>query len=421
MGHLFSLLAQLSPSIWQQQIQRVVQRISEVLDINEFLVGIWGSPPEDKLPIVVEAVALKEWVCRICDPDNEPELGSTQKNAHGKSASAGRKGSEKHSKSAVKSKADKQASNGRLNGKRDAVIAALPFLLSAISSPHREVRLACLAGVTELASKADIWWSTNERENIIEDVSTEGHVISRDCLVNLFRAISSHSSMIEGDGDVAEVLVRSTFEFAATNYKVIGASPKASNPSTKKPGHAASGTDVDTVISSPLSLPVGDVAVIMTSLVKRIPQMTSPAGLHAVSYILRVVHDSYPPHMLLIAAQQLLISLVYPKGILPRDKHLMSHKLLTPLEYRLATEVVALYNDASLIPLLQDNKLRHEAEDGLRILVAIISSAGKGLEVHHSAGSRDVSLQAQAIKVVTPGLFEVLRQDEKANLLTVSV
>lgn len=421
MGRLFSLLAQLPPSNWQQQIQTVVQRISEVLDINEFLVGIWGSPPEDKLPIAVEAVALKEWVCRICDPDNETELGTIQENTHRKSAIGGRKGPEKHAKSAVKSKADKQTSNGRLNGRSDAVIDALPFLLSAISSPHREVRLACLAGVSELASKADIWWSTNERESIIEDASTGGHFISRDCLINLFRAISSHSSMIEGDGDVAEVLVRSTFEFAAVNHKVIGASPKASNPSTRKAGHAASGAEVNTVISSPLPLPVGDVAVIMTSLVNRIPQMTSPAGLHTVSYILRVVHDSYPPHILLIAAQQLLKSLLYPKGILPRDEHPILHKLLTPLEYRLATEVVALYNDASLIPLLQDNKLRHEAEDGLLILLAIISSPLKGLEVHHSAGSRDVSLQAQAIKVVTPSLFELLRQDEKANLLTVSV
>jgi hypothetical protein len=414
MGQLFSLLAQLPPSIWQQQIQTVVQRISEVLDINDFLVGIWGSPPEDKLPSVVEGVALKEWVCRMCDPKNEPELGSIQKNAHGKSAIAGGKGS-------VKSKADKQASNEGLNGKSDAVIAALPFLLSAISSPHRDVRLACLAGVKELAGKADIWWSTDERERIREDVSTGGHAISRDCIINLFRAISSHSSMIEGDADVAEVLLRSTFEFAATNHKIIGASPKASNPSTKKPDRAASGAEVDTVISSPLPLPVGDVAVIMKSLVNGIPQMTSPAGLHAVSYILRVVHDSYPPHMLLIAAQQLLKSLLYPMGILPRDEHLMSHRLLTPLEYRLATEVVALYNDASLIPLLEDNKLRHEAEDGLRILLAIISSARQGLEVHHSAGSRDASLQAQAIKVVTRGLFELLRQDEKANFLTVSV
>lgn len=389
-----------------------MQRISEVLDINEFLVDIWASPPEDKsIPAAIESVALKEWVRRTCGPDaNYAELQPVKKKAQGRktaSTPAGRKVSGKQKNVAVDVQADNQAVDGTRHANKDGVVNALPFLLVAISSPQRDVRTASLAGVTELANKADIWWPVKNEE---EGIPCGDHMISRDCVVGLLKALSSQTHLIEGEGDVGEVLLRSTFEYAATRSKTVEASPKKGKSSQKKSGHAVSSSS--DLLTSPLQLRIRDATAIMTWLVNRIPLMRSPAGLHAASYIIRLVHDCYPPQMLLISAQQLLKSLLCRDGAFPVNKSLAVWKVQTSLEYRLATELVGLYNDASLVPLFQDTKLRHEAEEGLSILLEAMSSPNK----------RDgpENLQAQAIKAATPALFNVLPQNEKARLLTVS-
>lgn len=356
---LFVRLAQLPSATWQPHLTALVERLSHVVDASEFLSDIWAAPPETDAP-AVQVTALHLWT----------ELSAQPHGTSPTKASKGRKAAPPTPPGAA------------------GPVALLPRLLGLLGHVEPTLRAAAARSAGVLAESIDAWWE--------EGAAADG--LDKATAAAVLGGIGANAGSIEADTEAAEALLRRSLELSGAEVVAPATARKArSAAGRKKQTEGGAGST-----APHLGLSDTQAAAFGAYLLASIPKQSSDAGLASVPFAIGVVHDWAPPQEVLLAAHRLLRAFAL-EGSPPALRALASQ-----LNRRVASELLTVFNDASLATLLHAGG--QDAADVVESLCAMMAVPGP-------TGSAVV--RKKALTCITPTVFTALPDEAQRTIFKV--
>lgn len=279
-----------------------------------------------------------------------------------------------------------------------AALAALPRLLAVLGHTDRSMRITGVDACHSLATGADAWWP--------EGSDTSG--LDKSTTVAILGSISAQSAAIKADSEAAESLLRNSFEFNGN------ASPEKAPKGRKK----AAGGATSPAAAARLNIDISQATALREFLLAELPRQRGSAGLNAVPFVVRVIHDvSDPAELLLLAGYRLLGSFALEVG---NASAVALRPLGSALERAVASQLVSLYTDAALTALLGSSSFagkKNTSADAGEV-DALVGSLLAMLAVPGREGWTEV--RRIALSAVTPVAYRVFPEEAQRTAFVVS-
>ena len=357
---LFRRFAGLSPDVWSPHLGALVVAAQRVVpSVLDFLSDLWASPSED--PCVCCA-ALQLWIDALVVRDTTTTAATSKKTSK-----------QKHESPAID------------------VITTLPRILACLGHPDRSVRTEAVrvCGLLSTSVPSTVWYNSNNRAT---------DVIPPAVVASLLTALHAQGKAIEADSEGAEALLRNALN-TISHHTSLATPQSPTKRGRKKVPTTSSITTTTTTTTTLLHVSFDVVTSLSTFILSTaLPlQPITPAGLHAASFLLNIVHDASPPTDVLISGHALFIRLAGA----PTDSTTMLRSLTTPLECRVATQIAELFNDAAFTSASTSTSTPDGiAPDVLECLFAMATSP-----------AMPTNVRRHALSTLTPAVFKSLSVD----------